>query len=263
MTTQKSYPFTFKALGNGQAGEFEAAFAVFGNVDLMGDKMMPGSLDESIATWKSSGYPLPVIWQHDWADPFAHIGTMDPKTLRVEDNRLVGKGVIDMNNPFAAQVYNLMKRGTIKEFSFTQLITDERPGKDGSNEIWKGELVEMGPALKGINQNTELLTIKAQFPEAFSQKAGRVLSAKNEENLRAAHAAITEVLSLLGEDEPAAGSGQKSVEPPTAPAEPSAVESKAQEPPTGATAEAVPTPGTNFDEDEFLRMQVEIETAAL
>lgn len=267
MTTMKSYPFEFKALGNGQTGEFEAAFVVFGNVDLMGDRMMPGSLDKSIAEWKAGTDPLPVIWQHDWADPFAHIGTMDPKSLRIADNKLVGKGVIDMTNPFAAQVYNLLKRKAVREFSFSQLITDQRPGKDGANEIWQADLVEMGPALKGINPETELLTVKAQLQAAFQQKAGRVLSAKNEAKLRAAHEAITEVLSLLGEDDPA----EKSVAPSelhsspsepdglttTSEATPAVVEAKAEEPPIAAKAEEP------FDPDELLRLQVEIEAAGL
>jgi HK97 family phage prohead protease len=252
MTTNMQVPFEFKALGDGNTGEFEASFVVFGNVDLIGDRMMPGSLDASIAKWKAGTDPLPVIWQHDWADPFAHIGTMDPKTLRVVDNKLVGKGVIDVTNPFAAQVYSLMRRKAVREFSFSQLILDERTGKDGANEIWSADLVEMGPALKGINPETELLKVKAQLMDAVTQKSGRVLSAKNETKLREAHAAITEVLALMGDTEDPA---EKAVEPPIKEV-PVAPALKAQEPPTGVKAEE------ESAEDEALRMMVEIAVAS-
>lgn len=181
---QKSYEIaSFKALPDEGEGTFEAIVSVFGNVDLQGDRVMPKAFDKSIAKLKQAGDPLPVIWSHDWGDPFAHIGYVDPKDLKeVSGNgRIPGgllvKGHLDIHKPFAKQVYDLLRERRVKEFSFSYDIPigGERRGKDGANELVEVDLIEVGPTLKGANPATvslgtkssdEIMVVKARLDRA-------------------------------------------------------------------------------------------------
>lgn len=173
----KSYALAeFKAIDSGpnaDFGEFKAIVSAFGNVDHMGDKVMDTAFDDSLKSWVSSGDDIPVVWSHDWGNPFAHIGGIDPRSAKAipgvglaVTGRIPFKDEFGNDLPFAKQVYSLMKRRLVKEFSFGYEIMDERPGKDRSNELWKLNLIEAGPTLKGMNPNTELLGVKAELEQA-------------------------------------------------------------------------------------------------
>lgn len=187
---QKSYEIaSFKALPDEGEGTFEAIVSVFGNVDLQGDRVMPKAFDKSIAKLKQAGDPLPVIWSHDWGDPFAHIGYVDPKDLkevsgsgRIPGGLLV-KGHLDIHKPFAKQVYDLLRERRVKEFSFSYDIPigGERRGKDGANELVEVDLIEVGPTLKGANPATvslgtkssdEIMAVKARLDRAAGKERG-------------------------------------------------------------------------------------------
>ncbi|MGH8512864.1 MAG: HK97 family phage prohead protease, partial [Gammaproteobacteria bacterium] len=62
----------------GDTGRVEAYVSVFGNVDLQGDRIISTAFDRSLAKWRASGDPIPVVWSHAWGDPAMHIGTADP-----------------------------------------------------------------------------------------------------------------------------------------------------------------------------------------
>jgi hypothetical protein len=205
---KKTYDIEFKSLGDGKPGEFEAIVSVFGNVDLLGDRVMPGAFTKSIQRLQATGNPVPVVWTHDWADPFATIGAIDPFSMEEVSKGLKVKGTIDLSNPFAAQVHSLMKQRLVREWSFSFPIATARTRKaaDGANDILEADIVEIGPCIKGVNENTETLQVKGLLERAahptdmeFVQKAGRVLSTKNETKLREALASITDVLATLGE----------------------------------------------------------------
>lgn len=164
----KSYSVRFKALPDTDEniGRFKALVSVFGNVDSMGDRVMPGAFKESLERWKASGDRIPVIWSHDWGNPFAHIGSLDPAKALETDDGLEVEGEIDLTNAFAAQVHNLMRQRMVKEFSFGYRVEDERPAKDGANELTKLDIIEVGPTLKGANPATELRGVKADLESA-------------------------------------------------------------------------------------------------
>ena len=157
------------------AGEFEAIVSVFGNVDLVGDRVMPGAFAKSLERWAESGDPIPVVWSHDWNNPDAHIGTV---TLAEErDEGLYVKGVLDIaDNAFAAQVYRLLSRRSVKEFSFAYDVLDEAVADDDVNELLELDLIEVGPTLKGANPDTELLAVKAVADAA--ERAAKATAAR-------------------------------------------------------------------------------------
>jgi HK97 family phage prohead protease len=150
---------SFKA-ADPASGQFEALVSVFGNIDLGGDRVVKGAFAKSLARWDESGDPIPVIWNHMWDNPEAHIGKVAPGDAAETDDGLLVKGQLDMDNPFAAQVYRLLAERRVKEFSFGYSVTDAER-KDGALNLLDLDLFEVGPTLKGMNPATELLAVKA------------------------------------------------------------------------------------------------------
>lgn len=183
-----------KATGDG-AGEFEAIVAVFGNVDSGGDVIVKGAFTDTLAEWRASGDPIPVVWSHDSNDPFSHIGSVVEASET--DTGLLVKGQLDLDNPKAAQVHKLLKGRRVTQFSFAYSVLDGGPTEvDGESafELRRLKLYEVGPTLVGMNQATELLSAKSDDVDA---KAGRVLSAKNVEVVTNAIAAADALKSAL------------------------------------------------------------------
>lgn len=179
---------SFKAAADedGHRGQFEALVSVFNNVDFQGDRVLPGAFQKSLTKWRKAGDPIPLIWSHDWGDPHAHIGKADPDDVEETAEGLVVKGTIDLDNPFAAQVYRLLKERRVREFSFGYSIKKERKSEDGANELVDLDIIEAGPTLKGANPDTALLAVKSDLEAAAVEtKAGRRISRATEAELSA------------------------------------------------------------------------------
>lgn len=158
----------FKALDAGK-GEFEAIVAVFGNVDLGGDRIVKGAFADSLKAWESKGRPIPVVFSHDWGNLDAHIGEVI--SAKETDEGLHVRAQLDMDDPPAAKVFRLMQRGTLAEFSFAYDIVEEKL-QNGANELLKLDVIEVGPTLKGMNPETQLLGVKALIAEAKADAEG-------------------------------------------------------------------------------------------
>jgi hypothetical protein len=152
-------------------GEFEAIVSVFGNVDKGGDRVMPGAFTDTLAAWKASGDPIPVIWSHMWENPEAHIGSIDPADASETETGLKVAGKLDVDKPFAAQVAHLLAARRVKEFSFGYSVVKGKRTNDGVMELQSLDLFEVGPTLKGMNPATELLAAKALAHDLEDNKA--------------------------------------------------------------------------------------------
>lgn len=176
---------SFEALDtkvDAQAGTFEATVAIFNNVDKGGDRIIPGAFEKTLSAWKASGDPIPVIFNHDWASPDAHVGIVED--AKETELGLWIKGRLDVaDNPVAKQVHRLMSRRSLKEFSFGYSVPagGEKRAKDGANDLLEIELAEVGPTLKGMNPATELHAVKSALgveepldAKALAAEAARV-----------------------------------------------------------------------------------------
>lgn len=162
MTEYLTFPVAFKASDEGE-GIFEAMVSVYGNKDLQGDIVMEGAFDRTLNEWKSSGDPLPIVWAHDWGNPFAHIGTVKSFDASGEGLKVVGQ--LDRGDPFAEKVYRLMLDRRVKSFSFGYRPIKHK-FKDGARELHDVDIFEVGPTLQGANTRTELLGVKTALEEA-------------------------------------------------------------------------------------------------
>lgn len=240
----KDFRAVVKAAGESdglEAGQFEAIVSVFGNEDSMGDVVIPGAFKADLERWATKGDPLPVIWSHDWSDPFSHLGRVLKAEERPEGLWVLGQIDDIDDNPKAAQVFRLLKGRRVTQFSFAYDVEDGGWGTRGDREVYelrKLKVHEVGPCLLGANQETELLAVKAER-FAAAAKAGRVLSQKNFDRLAAAHEALGEVLASATPEDPKTSGPtgpEKTDEPSQADAPPAT-----DEEPDGAKSEPVAT----------------------
>src|SRR5690606_29066225 len=196
----KMCPATIKAAGTHEGteeGVFEAIVATY-DVDSVGDRIIPGAFAKTLAEWKASGDPIPVVWSHKSDDPDYHIGEVLEAEERPEG--LWVKARIDLDDPAAksAKVYRLLKGRRIRQFSFAYDVLAARPveksadgarqelhelkgrrirpfsfaydalgarpvekSADGARqELHELKVYEVGPCMIGANQATQLLGVK-------------------------------------------------------------------------------------------------------
>jgi HK97 family phage prohead protease len=227
-------------------GEFTALVSVFGNTDSVGDVVQPGAFTKTLADWAAKGDPVPVIWSHDWGDPFSHVGIVLTAAETADGLEVTGQ-IQDLDtNPKAAQVYRLLKGRRVTQFSFAYDVvegawvegTDDMGRWYGYYELRELKLYEVGPCLVGANQETELLAAKAARLAA-GVKEGRVLAAKHVDRLKEAHATLGEVIAAAEPEKNTTpeGTGQFGLQPAAGPA-----------PAANADQSA---PAHPFDEDEL------------
>lgn len=222
-------------------GQFTAYASVFGNVDSYGDIVVKGAFANDLQRWEKSGNPIPLLFGHNMSDPDYNIGHV----LAAEEDE-VGLKVtaqLDLENPKAKQVYRMLKGRRINQMSFAYDVIDYEDDEDDVVKLKDLRLYEVSVVTVGANQETEILAVKqtADLADRMSAniKAGRVLSAKNENELRSAHEAIGRVLSVLdgtSDEQKASGNG-----PSRQADDDDTVEVKSEEPPR----EASPTPSVN------------------
>ena len=166
----------FKALPASEGeGVVEALVSVFNVIDEIGDKVLPGAFTDSLAEWAAKGDPIPFIWSHKWSDPDAHIGVITEAKETPEG--LWVKAQLDVDRPFAAQVFHLLKERRVTQFSFGYeakeyaWVPDLESRYGQIRELRKLDIFEAGPTLLGMNPETELIRA-ASRPEPGSKPPG-------------------------------------------------------------------------------------------
>jgi HK97 family phage prohead protease len=198
-------------------GEFEGYASVFGNVDAYGDVVMPGAFRKTLGDWHTSGNVLPILYSHVMTDPDYNLGGVveareDEKGLRI-------RGLLDLENPKAAQVHRMLKGRRASQMSFAYDVVRGSMGQlDGQDvyELHEVKLYEVSIVLIGANQDTEILAVKSLADGlAGGLKEGRVLSGKHVDTLRGARDAIDGVLAaaeVIKDQEKASGKGEVKIE---------------------------------------------------
>lgn len=195
----RDYKCRVKAVGKADGlkeGQFRALVSTYG-IDSYGDKIIPGAFADDIERWKAGEF-LPVVWSHQWTDPFSHIGGALDATETDQGLEVLAE-ILDLDvNPTAQQVHRLLAGRRINQFSFAFDLVDAGWGKaDGEDvfEIRKLKTHEVGPCLVGVNQETELIDAKAA--ELRSQvAAGRDLPLDVVERLSDTVDSLREVIEI-------------------------------------------------------------------
>lgn len=182
-----------------EPGRFEALVSVFGNIDRVADRVMPGAFARTL---KERGMP-PVVWSHQWLTP--PIGkTLDAR--ETDEGLLIDAQLfIDEKDghDVARQVNAGLREGALKQFSFAyDVIAAKYVEEDGREirELDDLELLEVGPCLLGANEATRLVTPPKSIASAIGEldakgiealmselKAGARNSSKDAERLQTIH----------------------------------------------------------------------------
>lgn len=186
-------------------GEFRGYASVFNVVDSYGDVVRPGAFAETLADWASKDLALPLLFGHNMRDPDFNIGHI--VTASEDEHGLLVHGRVDLEGPKGPQVYRLLKGRRVGEMSFAYDVLEGGPAKNevfgDFYELLKLKLFEVSIVPIGANPQTEILAVKHL---AAAVKAGRVLSAANEDMLRSAREAIDAVLKSVESSEEPKGS---------------------------------------------------------
>lgn len=139
----------------------EQIVSVFENVDLGKDRVKTHAFEESLAEWAADGDPIPVIWSHMWDDPFAHVGLVIEAKELLPGDALLPPELAELGGlyvkeqydegPFADQVFKLLKERRVREASFAYDVREEKKNADGTTDLIRLGLIEVGPTLKGMN----------------------------------------------------------------------------------------------------------------
>ena len=136
-------PFLCKAEDVTPEGRFKGYASVFNIVDQGGDCVLPGAFIESIAEAKTQNRLIPMLWQHDRAEPLGNWVDLaeDAKGLYVE-----GQLVLD-DNPPAKRALALLRAKAIGGMSIGYRIpaagAEEDPKRRGVYLLKKLGLVEI------------------------------------------------------------------------------------------------------------------------
>ena len=160
-------PFELKAVDD--AGNFEGYAAVFNNVDLGDDVILPGAFTRVKAT---RGGKLKLALYHDLT---RLVGAAD---YTQDDHGLLLKGKVNLAVSYARDAYELMKAEILDSMSigFNTIKADfeERAGRRvriiKEAELWEASFVPFG-----MNPEAQILTVKSDirlFENALRERIG-------------------------------------------------------------------------------------------
>jgi HK97 family phage prohead protease len=152
----------FKALD--EAGTFDAVVAVFDNVDHGGDRLRRTGFDRTLGGWREKGRGVPILWSHDAETvPIGVAPNLIPgrKNLVAREAKLFIE-----DNAHARAVWGAMKGGALYEFSFGYGVPEggaEYVMENGRKvrDLNDVELYEISPVFRGMNPETQLLSVKS------------------------------------------------------------------------------------------------------
>lgn len=183
---RKSYPVADLKVADAEAGIIEAIVSVFNNVDAGKEIVRQGFFQKSIEKKLPKG-----VWAHDWKQPIAK--TLEAKELPPGDPMLppqlltLGgtyiKGQFNLETQRGREAYSDIKFGIVDEFSIGySVLKDQKDDKTGARELLEGDWKEWSPVLVGMNDQTALISIKAEDESDDLPEAGSDASEKTTPN---------------------------------------------------------------------------------
>ena len=205
----KDYDVEVKEFGDKDGGYIVAYASTFHrDPDAYGDIVRKGAFTNSLAKWEQAGKPIPLLFGHRTDDPAMNIGAVVEASE--DDTGLLVKATFDADSETAQYCRKLVKEGRLYKLSFAYDVLDNRyiTLEDGrkANELLELDIFEVSLVPIPANQHAQVVEVKDGEPEF---KAGRVISAKNEDKLTQAAALINEVLAQLSESSDGESANEK------------------------------------------------------
>lgn len=155
------------------AGIFTALAATYA-VDRVGDRIVKGAFEGTIAAWQESQKQVPVHWDHE-GSASSVIGSVDPMSMQETEDGLYVEGKLDLEeSETAREAWRSMKDNRVS-LSFGYMTTRERKAKDGINELLEIDLFEVSIVPAPANPDTRLLSLKsAEDPKTLRKRTNEI-----------------------------------------------------------------------------------------
>lgn len=137
--------------------QFEGHGAVFGNVDLGGDVILPGAFKRTLAQHKSNGSLPAMFWMHDqtripgkWLD------------VNEDDKGLPVKGELAPTD-LGKEVHTLLKMDAVSGLSIGYIPTEVDYASDGVRLLKEVELLEVSIVSIPMNPKAQIAHVKSRL----------------------------------------------------------------------------------------------------
>jgi HK97 family phage prohead protease len=193
----RDFPLKLKSVA--ADGTFVGYGSTYGNLDLVGDIVMPGAYNQAI---QSQGKGFPLLWVHDQQTPLGIAKISDSKAGLVVDGSML------MSDPNAQRVHAFMQMGSVKGLSIGFAPPD--PAKtsydDNGNRILREiTLYELSLCPIPANPKAVVTSVKSLVEVERFMQTIRAKSTPPDAEMMAHLQSIHEhVLSLMGieDDDP-------------------------------------------------------------
>ena len=185
--------FNLKIKSISEDGAFVGMGAVFNNVDLGKDRILPGAFDRTL----QAGKQWPLLWQHDPSNP---IGTF---TAAATQQGLQISGQLLLSDATGAKAYNLLKNGVIRGLSIGY-DTVKSAFVDDVRELQELKLWECSIVTFAMNESAMVTSIKAMSDDARGEhlKAINVHRKAIDRHQQGIRAHLSELMDLGDADDP-------------------------------------------------------------
>jgi HK97 family phage prohead protease len=137
-------------------GCVKGLFSTYGNVDEVGDKVMPGAFSRSITKYKELDQQIPLLYMH--RELIGGIPVLD-----VEDSAegLKGTAWINLEVQRGREAYAFAKQKVIKSFSIGYSTVKSERDANGVRELREVELFEISMVPNPANLKAKITDVKA------------------------------------------------------------------------------------------------------
>lgn len=181
-----------------EAGSFAGYGAVFGNVDLGRDVIVPGAFTETLQKWNAKGKLPRMFWQHNSRQP---IGVWTE--MKEDSYGLFVRGRLTKGVQQADEAYLLMKDGALDALSIGyETVEDQIDQTLNVRKLIKVNLYEVSPVSLGMNPEALIGTVKAVDLAILTKDWRDVEAALRDEGLSRADAvkAVSGLKNFLQRD---------------------------------------------------------------
>lgn len=153
-------------------GQFEGFASVFDHLDSQGDIVRRGAFAKSL----QGGAVVPLIWEHQSKDPRAFVGEVKSAEETPEGLKIVGQ--FDMDTEAGAAAYRQVKARRVGALSIGYIVTQQRKGADGANELTDLDLLEVSVVARPANDRALIGAVKSGEASEDKSETSRLVKAR-------------------------------------------------------------------------------------
>jgi HK97 family phage prohead protease len=164
-----------------KVGIIKGLLATYGNVDRVGDVILPGAFTKSLERYRSEGRAVRMLFQHDRKQV---IGGFPIDKITDTPEGLLVEGELVLESDKTRQIYGLAKKGFLSDMSIGYTVSDSEANENGNRmlkeiDLWEGSIVDepanprakIGEVKNYTVEDVEDIKTKKEF-EKFLRDAG-------------------------------------------------------------------------------------------